>query len=175
MNKEKLRQLHKELRKNQKENNIFLKIISLPIYKEAKSIAIYYSTEEEVDTIKLIEYSLQDNKKVYLPRVIGKRQMVFYQITDLNPNNFTKSKFGIFEPIESTTTSKIDLTIVPGICFDKKKYRIGYGGGFYDTYLKNNKTYKIGICFDCNLIDTIPINKYDIPMDMVITEKNTIS
>ena len=175
MNKETLRNIHLNLRKqNKKENNIFERVISLPIYKQSKKIAIYYSTKDEVDTINLIKYSLKENKEVYLPKVTGKKEMSFYRITSLDKKNFTKSKFGILEPIEENKTDSIELTIVPGICFDKEKNRLGYGGGFYDTYLQKNKTYKIGLCYHNNLIDKLPKEEHDIPMDMIITEKEVI-
>ncbi len=179
MNKQELRDKYKEIRKrNQPSENIFQTIIQLPEYQEAKNIAIYYSTEYEVDTKELIEYSLKQKKNVYLPRVIDKHKMVFIRIYNLNPENYTISKYGITEPIldeNNLLADTIDLTIVPGLCFDKKKYRVGYGGGFYDYFLSNHKTYKLGICYDNQILeDFINIDEYDIPMDIVITEKRKI-
>ncbi len=177
MNKKELREKYKEIRKdNIPSDDIFNTIISLPEYINSKSIAIYYSTPYEVDTTKLIEYSLKQNKNVYLPRVVDKHRMVFIKIYNLQ-EGFTKSKYGILEPVykeEDLLKDSIDWIIVPGLVFDKQKYRIGYGGGFYDTFLSTHEVYKIGVCFDNQIIDTIPREEHDIPMDIVATEKRLI-
>ena len=64
---------------------------------------------------------------------------------------------------------KIDLIIVPGVGFDQNNNRLGYGKGFYDHFLKNKNIFKIGICFKEQLLDEIPVNEYDIKMDLIIT------
>ena len=175
MNKNELRKKYKEVRKdNQPTDKIFKRIITLPEYQESQSIALFFSTPFEVDTKSLIEYSLKQNKSVYLPRVVDKHQMVFIKINDLNKEHFTLSKYGIYEPIGESTTDNIDLTIVPGLCFDKRGFRVGYGGGFYDYYLSNHNTTKVGICYDNQITDEIDIDEYDIQMDILVTEKQVI-
>lgn len=179
MNKDELRKKYKQIRKdNLPTDNIFNTIITLPEYISARSIAIYYNTKYEVDTKKLIEYSLKQNKEVYLPRVVDKHKMVFIRIYNLDPNNFTTSTFGITEPIldeSNTLKDTIDLTIVPGLCFDKKLYRVGYGGGFYDCFLSTHNTFKLGTCYDNQILDGyIETDEHDIKMDMIVTEKRVI-
>ena len=174
MNKNNLRKKYKEIRKdNQSTDDIFDRIIKLPEYINSKKIALFYSTEDEVDTLRLIEYSLKNNKDVYLPRVIDKHQMVFIKIKDLNKKHFTLSKYGIYEPILTDDISEdIDLSIVPGLCFDKNGHRVGYGGGFYDYYFSSHQSHKIGICFDNQILEDsyIDTDKYDIPVDIIVTE-----
>ena len=90
---------------------------------------------------------------------------------------FEKSRFGVQEPFDETENiifpEKIDLVIVPGLCFDKSKNRLGYGGGFYDRFLIKTKAVKIAICFDEQIIEngSLPVNKYDIKTDVIITDK----
>ena len=86
--------------------------------------------------------------------------------------------FGIMEPIEQKTTvdeSEIDLIIVPGVAFDRQLNRMGRGKGYYDRLLSTLQVPKIGICFDFQLQDMIPIEPFDKKMDMIITEKEVIT
>ena len=142
-------------------------IINLDIYKIAKVIALYNSLLSEVDTSYLISKSL-NNKIVLLPKITNSH-MIFIKID--SSTKYTKSKLGILEPIGEEYTGNIDLIIVPGIAFDKKGNRLGFGMGYYDKYLSNKDIYKIGICFSEQLVDNVPINKLDIPVNLVVTEK----
>ena len=95
--------------------------------------------------------------------------MYFYYINSLND-----LKNGYFNILEPTTNKKVidfkDTTcIVPGICFDINNYRIGYGKGFYDRFLSNKNIYTIGLSYKETLIKKIPIDKYDINLNEVIT------
>ncbi len=149
------------------------KIINLDIYKNSKIIALYKSINDEVITNYLINYSLKCGKIVLLPRVVNRNLLFFkYQEND----QLEKSKFNVLAPIynEFNIVNNIDLIIVPGVCFDKEKNRMGYGKGYYDRYLKDKKVYKIGICYDEMLYESVPINLYDIKMDLVITEKTSL-
>ena len=80
--------------------------------------------------------------------------------------------FGIDEPIGNVydNPEKIDLIVVPGVAFDKKNNRLGRGKAYYDKLLKTANTFKVGICFDFQLIDSVPVDKYDIKMDLVISD-----
>ena len=178
MNKNELRKKYKELRlSNPDSDDIFKTIINLPEYISSSTIACFMSTPAEVDTHKLITYSLTHNKDIYLPRVIDKREMVFIRIDNLD--NLVPNKFHVLEPVydeDRVLTTNPDLTIVPGLCFDKKGYRIGYGGGFYDYFLSNHETTKLGICYDNQILEDelLEPDEYDIPMDLIVTEKRLI-
>lgn len=181
MNKEYLRKEFIKIRKNIKNKNIkdkkiFNKIINSDIYKSANVIALYYSLESEVNTINLIKYMLNDNKEVYLPRVLNSSDMEFYKIDSLDNINH-KSDLGIYEPdISKEVLDKnlLDLIIIPGICFDKNKNRIGFGKGYYDNYLSAAKCYKTAIGYEEQILKDkyiITISS-DIKLDMIITDKN---
>ena len=85
-------------------------------------------------------------------------------------------KFGIEEPTgpEINNLSNIDLVIVPGMAFDMKGNRLGRGKGYYDKLLRKMRCYKIGVCYNFQLLENIPVEEHDFPMDMVISPMNII-
>ena len=172
MNKSELRNTMLIIRKSvtnkkEKSTKIVEKIKKLDVYKKAKVIALYNNMPDEVNTKLLISVSL-NNKIVLLPKVID-NQMVFIKID--KDTKYTKSTLGILEPIGEEYIGNIDLIIVPGIAFDKSLNRLGFGKGYYDKYLRNKDIYKIGICFRKQLIDNVLVNNLDIPVNLVVTEK----
>ena len=180
MDKQSLRKKYLEIRNNisnkdAKSNIIFNQIINLKEYQNAQIIAIYKNLKSEVNTNKLIDYSLSIGKTIALPKVTN-ANMKFYKIE--NNSELLKSNFGVLEPIANDdnyiSKDNIDLIIVPGICFDKNKNRLGFGKGYYDRYLLNTKIKKIGICFNEQIIDIVPTSKYDIKMDLIITDREII-
>ena len=173
MNKKELRIKYLDIRKkiknkDIKSNKIFEKIIKDNDYLNSNVIAIYNNLDDEVRTNKLIEYSLKNGKKVCLPIVEG-NTMRFYLINE--DTKYQKSKYGIDEPISNTVVINIDLFIIPGVVFGKDLNRIGFGGGFYDRYL-DDKSIKIGICFEEQIISMIESDVNDVRMDKIITDKN---
>ena len=180
MNKSKLRKKYIEIRKGiidkeKKSLEILRKITSLEEYKKSKVIALYYSLSSEVDTINLINYSLENKKIVLLPKVLGE-DMVFYEIKSLD--GLKKSSFGVMEAENGIEYNKelIDLVIVPGVCFDKHLNRIGFGKGYYDKYLEGYNGLTIGICFEEQMSEeNIEVDKNDVQLKYIITEKNIYS
>ena len=160
--------------KAKKSQKIISKVIDSDLYKKSKIIALYKSLPSEVNTNELIKYSINSEKIVVLPR-IDNEYLKFYKINSID-EQLIKSKFGVEEPIESKINfvekEKIDLMIVPGVCFDKEKNRMGFGKGYYDRYLENTNIKTIGICFDEQIVDKLPTTPNDIKMYKVITDKN---
>ncbi|WP_129408828.1 5-formyltetrahydrofolate cyclo-ligase [Marinitoga lauensis] len=135
-----------------------------------KSIAMYYPFRNEVNLLSLIE--TLKNKEILFPKVKGK-DMNFIKITSLN--DFEKGNFGIMEPRGESYNKEIDIFLVPGVAFDKKLYRLGYGGGYYDRYFSNHKKgFLIGVAFDFQILNELPIFEHDIKMDIIITEKRIL-
>ena len=165
------------IEKEIKSKIIFEKVINTEEYNNSKVIAFYKNLESEVDTTKMIEYSIKHKKTVVLPRT-EKNELKFFKIDSLKKDLFEKSDFGIEEPIENNKKyieyTDIDLIIVPGVGFDIYKNRLGFGKGYYDRLLKGRKIKNIAICFDDQVLkeETIPTNKYDVKVDKIITEKN---
>ena len=139
-----------------------------------KIIGGYYPYNHEVNTLKILEKFEKLNYQISLPKIKKNFQMDFFKwsVKDLLSIN----KYGIPEPI----TDKIvypNILLVPLIAFDKHLNRIGYGGGFYDRYLERVKKIKnimtIGLAYSFQKVQKIPVNKYDIKLDFIVTnEKN---
>jgi 5-formyltetrahydrofolate cyclo-ligase len=171
--KEELRIKYLNIRKNITDKSIKSsiikdKIINSDEYKKSKVIAIYKNLNSEVETNDLINYALNDNKIVVLPKVEGDI-LRFYKTGN---ESFIKSNFGVLEPIDTEEIKDIDLYIIPGICFDKYKNRIGFGKGYYDRVNYKNSI-KIGICFEEQIYNKkIKSDSFDIKMDKIITEKS---
>ena len=171
MNKNELRKIYKYIRNNIKDRNIqneiiFNKVISLEKVKKADTILIYVSFNNEVDTLNIIKYFL-GKKKVAVPKVNG-NEMNFYYIDSFN--DLSKGSFNILEPITTNKVTNFDnsICIVPGLCFDKENYRLGYGKGYYDKFLSNKNIYTIGLSYKETIIKKLPIDKYDIKLNKVI-------
>ena len=156
------------LNKNIKDNIIYNRVIKDNNVINSDLLLIYVSYNYEVDTLKIINYFL-GKKKIAVSR-IDNDVMNFYYID--NTNELSRGYNGIFEPINNNivTEFKNVVSITPGICFDKFGYRIGYGKGFYDKFYQKHNVFKIGLCYKECLIDRINYDKYDIPVDKVITD-----
>ena len=172
MNKKILRNKYKQIRKSilnieEQDDIIFNKVINLEEYIQTNLILIYVSLKEEVDTIKLIKYSLEKGKKVAVPKCEG-NNIVFYYINTLE--DLEKGNFGILEPRTSQKVTDFNhsICIVPGVVFDKQNNRIGYGRGFYDRFLKNYTGIKIGLTYKECICDKIVVDDYDMKIDKII-------
>ncbi len=173
MKKEFLRKKYKEKRDNiknkvTKDNLIYQKVINNKDILSSKTLLIYISINSEVDTIKIINYFL-NTKNIAVPKIID-NNMYFCYVTNLN--ELTSGKYNIPEPTNENIVTDFDnaICIVPGICYDKKNYRIGYGKGYYDRFLSKNKIKTIGLCYKECMIEKIDNDKYDYKIDEVITD-----
>ncbi len=173
MKKEFLRKKYKEKRDNiknkvTKDNLIYQKVINNKDILSSKTLLIYISINSEVDTIKIINYFL-NTKNIAVPKIID-NNMYFCYVTNLN--ELTSGKYNIPEPTNENIVTDFDnaICIVPGICYDKKNYRVGYGKGYYDRFLSKNKIKTIGLCYKECMIEKIDNDKYDYKIDEVITE-----
>ncbi len=161
--------------KNQLDMKIADNLIKSGILDTSKLVLVYLSTDIEVGTEHIISHCLENSIKMAVPRCVGPRKMNFY-LYDKN-TKLEKSKFGIYEPYEDdekkVTSFENAICIVPGLSFDKKGYRLGYGGGFYDTLLSDNKKMTtVGICYSCHISDELPKGIYDKNVKFIITENN---
>ena len=172
MDKDKLRKEYIEIRKNidnkeKRNNEIFEKVINSEEYKNNKLILTYVSLNDEVDTFKLIKYSLNNGKEVAVPKCEG-NIICFYYIHSIY--ELEKGNYDIFEPQNCNKVSNFEesICIVPGICFDKLNNRIGYGKGYYDRFLKEYNGTKIGLTYDKCISKIIDTNKFDVKVDKIV-------
>ena len=165
-----------------KSNMIVNNFLETDFYNNSDKIFVYVSYKNEVQTHLLIKKMLEENKDVYVPDPDPEtKEMEAVLIEQFN--DLTKGAYGILEPSNSDfkiDPSLLDIIIVPGLVFSLKGFRIGYGGGFYDRFLaraQGNKLdpIKISFVYEEFLIDKIPINKYDLPVDFLMTEGKIIN
>jgi len=138
--------------------------------EHAGSVFVYVSSGSEAGTHELIAALLNQGKTVAVPRVTSDtgvmQPVVIHALDDFAPGRFGIPEPTTHEPFEETP----DVTIVPGLAFTRSGDRLGQGGGYYDRYLvQHPATYKIGLCFNEQLADTLPGDAHDIPMDEVVT------
>ena len=138
-----------------------------------KNIGGYYPYNHEINVMQILEKFEKQNYLVSLPRIKKNSQMNFFQWSIKDP--LTINEYGIPEPI-SNKIKYPDILLVPLVAYDKNLNRIGYGGGFYDRYIKKIMKKKrfitIGLAYSFQKVKKIPINKYDIKLDYIITEKH---
>jgi len=169
-----IRVLKDQITETQKQKDaglIFQKIELLPEFKTAKTILLYWSCSDELPTHAIVD-KWSSEKEILLPSV----QDDDIQIKRYSFNQkMRKGMLGIWEPeIFENYTGKIDLVIVPGIAFDHKKNRLGRGKGYYDRFFDHLKTVKLGVCYDFQLLNSIPARNKDVRMDKIITPTQII-
>lgn len=150
------------------------RIEQLDVFKNAKCILAYWSMNDEVNTHIFVNNWFED-KTILLPQVVGD-DLKLRKFEGIDKMQVGES-FGILEPVgeEFTDFEKIDMIIVPGVAFDSKKNRLGRGKAYYDKLLKScTNAVKIGIGFDFQIIDNVPVESHDLPMDIVVSETEVI-
>lgn len=152
------------------------RVVMLPAFKTAGVVALYSPILNEVFTEEIFHEALRQGKIVAYPRVCGER-LDF--VTVRSPNELAPGTFGVLEPTgtELIRSEVLDLVLVPGVAFDRDGNRLGYGKGFYDRVLcgTGRPALTIGLCFEMQLVDSLPIEDHDENLDLLITEENDYS
>lgn len=149
---------------------IALKVIESDSFREATDLYCYMDFDREVGTDRILDEAWRLGKDIWLPKVSGGK-MEFFLVRSFH--EFVKGAYGILEPSgDSEMASGTDgLVIVPGIGFDRRHHRIGYGKGYYDRYLSAHPhLIKMGLAFDIQLVEKIPVEETDCGLDYVVTE-----
>ena len=178
MNKHEIRKKILKIRKQKNFNNYnfsfkyILKILKKKKIR-GKIVGGYYPYNYEVDVMKILNNFEKKKYLISLPKIKKNYKMNFFNWSFKEP--LMINKYGIPEP----TSNKIiypSIFLVPLVAYDEKLYRIGYGGGYYDRYLKKIKKRKkiiaIGLAYSFQKVKKIPITKHDMKLDFIITEKN---
>jgi len=160
-------------------NIITAAVRKLPLYEKAKIVMFYMSYGSEVITDAMIAQALDDGKTVVVPAIDnpGAGTMIAIKISRIE--DAFQYVYGIRQPEimpeESVAKEDIDLIFVPGIAFDYKGYRTGYGKGYFDRWLQGVPREKaVGIAYDCQVTDKVPTGENDLPVGSIITEKRYI-
>lgn len=164
---------------------IIQQILSLSVYHHSKSIGLYQAVHHEVDLSYFWHHASHEGLITAFPVVSPDKQnkvMRFLEATPASEKDFSRNYFNIPEPPADATAIEleaIDCLFIPLIAFDSAGYRLGHGHGYYDHTLqacpKNKRPLCIGIGYDFQRIETLPHDAWDIPMDIVITEKEVYS
>lgn len=158
-------------------NKIIDRFKSTDFYKNSQTIMIYISFGTEIHNHEFIKDALAEGKRILVPVTFHSPRMMkpseIKSFDELEPGYYN-----ILSPKEEyiryVDKSQIDLIIVPGAVFDKKGYRIGYGGGYYDRFLADLKAPKLSFAFEMQLTDEVPKEDFDVPVEYIITEERFI-
>ncbi|MDR0899769.1 MAG: 5-formyltetrahydrofolate cyclo-ligase [Lactobacillaceae bacterium] len=171
MNKSELRKIQKEKlsrikNKAEQEEKILAQLFLDNWFIDAKTVATTMSTAIEFDTAKI----RQSQKRILLPRIVGTKM----EFIEIHPETeFDTSAFGIQEPIGEVFKGEPDLVIVPGLAFNLLGDRLGFGKGYYDSCLKDNKVPTISLVLNEQLVDDIPVDDHDITINKIYTTNAT--
>ncbi|MBN2042550.1 MAG: 5-formyltetrahydrofolate cyclo-ligase [Candidatus Aenigmarchaeota archaeon] len=172
------RNVHLQSEKWRKDMLIMEKLFSTGDFKKAKNILFYYSVRGEVGTEKMIRESMKMGKKVLFPVTdTVNRSLSISEINEML-EDLKPGPYGIPEPSYPIIfpPKDLDMVIVPGIAFDKKGNRLGYGMGFYDRFLSDihRKIPVIALAYEFQMVDKIPHEETDVRVQKIITEKRII-
>lgn len=159
----------------QAEQVIYQQVQSHPKLQHAHNVAIFLSFDGEVNTHPIIEYLWQQGKAVYLPIIDPNQPQNLVFLPYQQQTNLIANKFGIYEPIYAINNilphQSLDIIFTPLVAFDKRNYRIGMGGGYYDRLLKNyqdEEIYPIGLAFRCQQIAHVANQSWDVQLPEII-------
>ncbi|QNO16001.1 5-formyltetrahydrofolate cyclo-ligase [Alkalicella caledoniensis] len=156
-------------------SKIHNKLKALNQYQEAQCIMLYLSFKNEVRTQEIITELFSKDKRVFIPVTVHKtKELIVSELLDLE-NDLEIGNFGVLEPkkeaLRPVSPEIIDLVLVPGVAFDQRGYRIGYGAGYYDRFLPKLKegTPTIALAHEVQMIEHVPNEDFDIPVQYILT------
>ena len=161
---------------------ICVRLLATEEFDRAGTVLSYLSFGSEVDTHAIIECVWEAGKQVALPRVEGERAMGWYLIESFD--GLARSSLGVEEPAPDPAR-RLDpaacpdaIALVPGLAFDRSCYRLGYGGGYYDSFLAGFAGTSVGLCREVQFIGSLDalgvLEEHDLPVGLVVTEDRLI-
>ncbi|WP_051569156.1 5-formyltetrahydrofolate cyclo-ligase [Alkaliphilus transvaalensis] len=165
----------------EKSEKIYDLLTATDHYQKAQCVMLFLSFRNEVDTNKIIQDLLKANKRVFIPVTVPKTKALIVSELKDPINDLEVGTFGVLEPkkeaLRPVSPDLLDLIIVPGVAFDKRGYRIGYGAGYYDRFLPNinPQVPLIALALEVQMIDLVPNDNYDFPVQYIITENQIIT
>ncbi len=156
---------------------LFSRFLALPQVEAARTVFAFWGISgKEPETARLIRNLIVRGKAVGLPRMLPGRRM---EVRRYDPDKpLVPVSFGIFEPGENCPLmerERVDLALVPAVCYDRRGYRLGFGGGYYDRWLEGFSGMKIGLCREAVLQDRVPVEAHDSRVDLLLTEEESLS
>lgn len=155
--------------------------LNTDIYKQANTIMAYIDFRNEVKTEQIIKTAIADGKRVVIPiSVVETRQLILSELINYDIE-LEQGAYGILEPkpeyIRETDPKIIDVVLIPGVAFDERGFRVGYGAGYYDRFLERVRpdAKKVALAFEMQMVEHAFEDDHDVPVDTIITEKRTIT
>lgn len=160
-----------DIEKAQAAEEVFARLENTAAFMLAEKILMYHSLPDELPTRRFLA-KWKERKHFYLPRVNG----VNLDILPYDESKLELGSFHIEEPSGNDTVdaADIEMVVVPAVAYDARGNRLGRGKSFYDRFLASTPAVKVGVGYDFQLLDEIPAEPHDVPMDIVITQKSTI-
>ncbi|MBS4023832.1 MAG: 5-formyltetrahydrofolate cyclo-ligase [Dethiobacter sp.] len=159
---------------------IALQLYSLPEFVQAATVMFFLNFNKEVQTLEMVPAALACGKRVVAPKTVHReRRMILSEILNID-EDVAPGLWGIPEPkpdkIRPVDVSDIDFVLVPGVAFDEKGNRLGYGGGYYDRFFEELRACVplVAATFELQILPGIPVASWDRRVDIVITEKRII-
>lgn len=159
--------------KNREEldEKIALNLFLWPEYARGRVIGIYSPIKNEINTLMIFERAKKDHKRICFPRVENSGGLSFFTVDSLAL--LQKGTYGVNEPAESLPKierSEIDLIIVPALCYNCNGYRLGYGKGCYDRFLKGYRGITAGLVYNSFIVDNLVAEPHDVAINYLVTE-----
>lgn len=147
------------------------RLVNSEFWPKSGRVGLYASVKNEVLTYDLFRHALEKGLHVYFPRV--EQGIKFYEVN--GPEDLQKGSWGIPEPKRSCLEinleeEHLDLLVIPGIAFSKDGSRVGYGKGFYDRAIKNLSAFTVGLAYDFQIYDEVPVDPWDQKLDLILSE-----
>ncbi len=150
---------------------------SWEVFRQAKTIHIFISKTDEPDTSPIIESAWESGKTVAVPCVIPESFELFHsQLKSFE--DLSSGALGVLEPSPegriAMNPESFDLVIIPGVAFDRQGGRLGYGKGYYDRFLEQTAAFRLALAFNFQVLEKVPTEKHDVPMNGILTESGII-
>jgi 5-formyltetrahydrofolate cyclo-ligase len=181
--KDRLRTYFKEKRKALREEEkkalaqaIADRVLHSAAFRYASTLLAYAPKGEEVDILPICEIALQQGKKLAFPRCFGKGEMSFHFISSLS--ELSPGKYGILEPSAEAPVfsfAPATLCLVPAIVYDRHGRRIGYGGGYYDRFLRSYTVTALGVIYRSFVLPSLPLGRYDHAVAALATDRGILA
>jgi 5-formyltetrahydrofolate cyclo-ligase len=149
-----------------------------PAFRDAKVLLAYSALRFEIDPRAAVERAWAEGKTVVLPRIVQETRALTLHVYE-DGDELVESGFAIREPraeAPQLAPEQVDLVLVPGLAFDARGHRLGFGQGFYDRLLPRlTRAQRVGLCFELSLLAEVPNAPHDAPVDLVITERRSMA
>ncbi|MEW6517191.1 MAG: 5-formyltetrahydrofolate cyclo-ligase [candidate division FCPU426 bacterium] len=154
---------------------IHRQVLNHPAWHRARTIGFYFAFPDEVQTHSLLQSAWKRGKKIAAPVINRWRQNIEFRLLSSIPPwplpHKQMTRLPIMQPLPA---ERLDLVLVPGVGFDERGIRLGFGKGYYDRFFKSCRAFRMGLAYESQLTSCLPSREWDVPVDCLITEKRSI-